>query len=238
MLNFKIFILLLILFFNGKIFAYGTYSEGWANAKILQFESRGLVFESYEGIIELSTFSTDEKCDEEKDECYTITKQKIPFSVRPENGETVNLLMKSLNQDLVINYRIHRIESITLSSVTEVIQALNPLTSIPAELESDKLIVSKTGSKRNFSVSGKILRLEYQGVIIGTFEGLYLDEVRGRVHPFSVTDEKMANYAWITMKSSLKCNLGISVAFATGFRKSNYDLFEINYIAPAGGVYK
>ena len=98
MLNFKIFILLLILFFNGKIFAFGTYSEGWASAKIIQFESRGLIFESYEGIYELSTFSSDEKCDEEKDECYTVTKQKIPFSVRPENAETVNLLMKSLNK--------------------------------------------------------------------------------------------------------------------------------------------
>jgi hypothetical protein len=238
MLNFKIFILLLILFFNGKIFAFGTYSEGWASAKIIQFESRGLIFESYEGLMELSTFSSDEKCDEEKDECYTITKQKIPFSVRPENAETVNLLMKSLNQDLVIKYRIHRIEAIALSSETEVIEALATVNSMPTELESDKLIVSKTGAKRNFSVSGKILRLEYQGTMIGTYEGLYVDELRGRVHPFSITDEKMANYAWITMKSNMKSNLGISVAFATGFRKSNYDLFEINYKAPAGGVYK
>jgi hypothetical protein len=238
MLNFKIFILLLILFFNGKIFAFGTYSEGWASAKIIQFESRGLIFESYEGLMELSTFSSDEKCDEEKDECYTITKQKIPFSVRPENAETVNLLMKSLNQDLVIRYRIHRIEAIALSSETEVIEALASVNSMPTELESDKLIVSKTGAKRNFSVSGKILRLEYQGTMIGTYEGLYVDELRGRVHPFSITDEKMANYAWITMKSNMKSNLGISVAFATGFRKSNYDLFEINYKAPAGGVYK
>ena len=109
---------------------------------------------------------------------------------------------------------------------------------MPTELESDKLIVSKTGSKRNFSVSGKILSLEYQGTIIGTYEGLYLDEVRSKVHPFSITDEKMANYAWNTMKSNMKSNFGISVAFATGFRKSNYDLFEINYKAPAGGVYK
>ena len=238
MLNIKILILLLILFFNSKIFAFGTYSEGWASAKIIQFESRGLIFESYEGIMELSTFSSDEKCDEEKDECYTVTKQKIPFSVRPENAETVNLLMKSLNQDLVLNYRIHRFEAIALSSETELIQAIAPVNSMPTELESDKLIVSKTGAKRNFSVSGKILRLEYQGTIIGTYEGLYLDEVRARVHPFSITDEKMANYAWNTMKSNMKSNLGISVAFATGFRKSNYDLFEINYKAPAGGVYK
>jgi hypothetical protein len=52
--------------------------------------------------MELSTFSSDEKCDEEKDECYTVTKQKIPFSVRPENAETVNLLMKSLNHITMI----------------------------------------------------------------------------------------------------------------------------------------
>lgn len=238
MLNLKILLLLLILFFNGKIFAFGTYSEGWVNAKIIQFESRGLIFESYEGIMEISNFSSEEKCDEEKDECYTPTKKQIPFSVRPENADTVNLLMKSISQDLLLNYRIHRIEAIALSSDTEVTLAIATVTSIPTELESDKLIVSKTGSKRNFSVSGKVLRLEYQGTLIGTYEGLYLDEVRGKVHPFSITDEKMANYAWATMKSSMKYNLGISVAFATGFRKSNYDLFEINYKAPAGGVYK
>ena len=46
----------------------------------------------------------------------------------------------------------------------------------------------------------------------------------------------MAKYALAAMKASGKYNMGISVAYATGFRKSDYDLFEINYKEPAGGV--
>lgn len=225
-----------ISFFPASLFALGTYAEGSVVAKVIQFESRGILFESFEGVLEMTSFVKDEKCDETKDECFTPVKQKMEFSVRPENAELVNSLQKSLNQELLLQFRVHRIEALALSSDMEVVGASRQESSVSAE-QGDKLIVAKSGSKRNFSVSGKVLKLDYEGTFIGTYEGLYMDEARGKVHAFSVTSEQMAKYALVSMKSSTKYNMGISVAFATGFRKSNYDLFEINYKEPAGGVH-
>jgi uncharacterized protein YrrD len=235
--QFKAMILILgVSFFPGSLFAFGTYAEGSVVGKIIQFESRGILFDSYEGVIEITSFSKEEKCDETKDECFAPTKQRMDFSVRPENAELVNSLNKSINQEILVSYRVHRIKAIALSSGMEVVSASKQESTVPAE-QGDKLIVAKTGTKRNFSVSGKVLQLDYQGTFIGTYEGLYVDEARGKVHAFSVTSEQIAKYALVAMKGSTKYNMGISVAFATGFRKSDYDLFEINYKAPAGGVY-
>ena len=235
--QFKAMILLLsVSLFPGSIFAFGTYAKGSVVAKIIQFESRGILFDSYEGVLEITGLDKDEKCDEAKDECFTPVTQKMDFSVRPENADLVNYLQKNLNQELLLQYRVHRIKAIALSSDMEILSAAKQEASVPAE-QGDKLIVAKSGSKRNFSVSGKVLQLDYQGTFIGTYEGLYVDAIRGKVHPFSVTSEQMAKYAQVSMKSSTKYNMGISVAYATGFRKSNYDLFEINYKEPAGGVH-
>ncbi|MDX1961300.1 MAG: hypothetical protein SFU98_22215 [Leptospiraceae bacterium] len=229
-------LILLIAFNSSSLLAIGTYAEGSVLAKIVQIESRGLVFESFEGLLEISSYAQDEKCDEAKDECFKLTKKQIEFSVRPQNAEVVNLLKKSINAELLIDYKIHRIKSITLSSDFEVLAAKTQETNVAPEL-GEKLIVKKSGSKRNFSVYGRILQLDYQGTFIGTYEGLYLDETKGRIHPFSVTNEQIAKYALTAMKSSTRFNIGITVAFATGFRKSDYDIFEINYKAPADGVY-
>lgn len=220
----------------GSLFAIGTYAEGSILAKVIQFESRGILFTSYEGILEITGVNKEEVCEEEKDECYTPVKEQINFSVRSDNAEVVNFLNKNINQEVILGYVVHRIKSLVLSSEMEVLSAGKQESGIP-EGVGDRLIVKKTGTKRNFSVSGKVVQLDYQGTFIGTYEGFYLDEVRGKVHPFSVTDESMAKHALKTMKGSTKYNLGISVAFVKGFRKSNYDLFEINYKEPAGGVY-
>lgn len=224
------------LFFSSSVFALGTYSEGWAVVKLVQFESRGLIFDSYEGLIEFTTYDKSEKCESSKDECFSPLKEKVEFSARPENADVVNFLSNNLNQEILVQYRIHRIEPLGLSTDFEVVAAQRQITMIPKEAV-DKIIVDKSGSKRNFSVSGRILQLDYQGTSIGTYEGLYLDEVRGKVHPFSVTNEEVAKFAWNTMKFGTKYFIGISVAFATGWRKSDYDVFEINYKSPAGGVY-
>ncbi|AMX59011.1 hypothetical protein IQB76_12580 [Leptospira borgpetersenii serovar Hardjo-bovis] len=225
------------LFFSfSSVFALGTYSEGWAVVRLIQFESRGIIFDSQEGLLEFTTYDKSEKCEASKDECFTPLKEKIEFSVRPENGEVVNFLNNNVNQEILVQYRVHKIEPIALSTDFEVIGAQKQITTIPKEAP-DKIIVNKSGSRRNFSVSGRILKLEYQGTIIGTYEGLYLDEVRGKVHPFSVTNEEVAAFAWNTMKFGTKYYIGVSVAFATGWRKSDYDIFEINYNSSAGGVY-
>ncbi|TGK33690.1 hypothetical protein EHQ12_14505 [Leptospira gomenensis] len=238
--NFKrIFVILFSfgsLLFSSSLFALGTYSEGWAVVRLTQFESRGIIFDSHEGVMEFISYDNAEKCDPLKDECFAPMREKVEFSVRPENGEIVNFLSNNLNQEVLIQYRIHRIEPIALSTDFEVVGAQRQVPGIPKEV-TDKIIVPKTGSKRNFSVSGRILQLEYQGTMVGTYEGLYLDEVRGKVHPFSITNEEVANFVWNTMKFNSKYFIGVSVAFATGWRKSDYDIFEINYKAPAGGVY-
>ena len=231
-----IFSLFILMTGNFQLYPLGTYSEGWMIGKIIQFESRGLLFESYEGILEYKLYDQSEKCDEDKDECFAPISKQIPFSVRPESTEAVNLLTGSINKELLLGFRIHRVEALALSSDFEVTAALEQR-SDPGQME-ERMIVSKTGSKRNFSVAGKILKLEYSGTVVGTYEGLYLDESRGKIHPFSITDEKMAKYAWDAMKLNQKFFMGISVAYAKGFRESNYDLFEINLKAPAGGVYK
>jgi hypothetical protein len=220
---------------SGSLFAFGSYAEGAVVAKIIQFESRGILFDSYEGIMEITKINRDEKCEEAKDACYTPVREKINFSVRPENAEIVNLLTKSINMEMLLEYRVHRITAIALSSSMEVINATAQQSGIP-QGQGDKLVVDKSGSKRNFSVSGRIIQLDYQGTFIGTYEGIYFDEDRGKVHQFSITKEEMAKYALVAMKGLSKYNLGISVAFATGFRKSDYDMFEINYKEPAGGV--
>lgn len=230
------FIFLISPLFSSSVFALGTYSEGWAVVKLVQFESRGLIFDSYEGILEFTTYDKSEKCESSKDECFSPLKEKVEFSVRPENAETVNFLSNSLNQEILIQYKIHKIEPVALSTDFEIISAQRQIPTIPKEA-AEKIIVDKTGSKRNFSVSGRILQLDYQGTAIGTYEGLYLDEVRGKVHPFSITNDQIAEFAWNTMKFGTKYFIGISVAFATGWRKSDYDIFEINYKSPAGGVY-
>lgn len=220
---------------SSSLSAAGTYSEGWAVAKLTQFESRGIVFDSYEGFLEIVTPNLSETCDEAKDECFTSVKKKIEFSVRPENADVVNFLSKNLNQEILVQYRIHRFEPVALSTDFEVIAAQLQEKAIPKD-GPDKFVGKKTGSKRNFSVTGRILSLEYKGTLVGTWEGLYLDETRGKVHPFSITDEEIANFATNTLKYGAKYFLGISVAFATGWRESNYDLFEINYKAPAGAL--
>ncbi|NCN08770.1 MAG: hypothetical protein GW938_02875 [Leptospira sp.] len=218
------------------LFAFGTYAEGFVTAKIIQFESRGIIFNSYEGIIEVTSFDKTEACNEPKDECFTPTIIRHDISVRQSNGELVNLLSKSVNDQLLLEYRIHRFEDFSLSSEMEILSAIIQEKNKPAGL-ADKKVVKRTGSKRNFAVSGKILQLDYQGTLIGTYEGLYIDEDRGKVHPFSVTQAEMAKFAWETQKSLASSSLGISVSFAKGFRKSDYDLFEINYKEPAGGVH-
>ena len=213
--------------------AAGTYSEGWAMAKLVQFESRGIFFESYEGIMEWTSFDEDEECNNAEDQCFKPTTERIEVSVRPESAETVNFLRKHMNQDILIRLRIHRFEPVALETDFEVVEAALP--EVSAGLP-DKFTVKKTGGKRNFSVQGKILRLTYEGTVSGTYEGLYHNKVTGLVHPFSVTEEEMAEHIWKVIRQGGNCFLGISQAYVTGTRKSDFDVFEINLKEAAGAV--
>ena len=48
--------LALVSFFPSSVFAFGTFAEGSVVGKIIQFESRGIIFESYEGVMEITNF--------------------------------------------------------------------------------------------------------------------------------------------------------------------------------------
>ncbi len=156
-----------------SVFAIGTYAEGSLVGTIVQFESRGIIFESYEGLMEITKYEKDEKCDQLKDECFSPKVSKIEFSVRLSNSELVNFIRNNMNKELLIGYNIHQIKSISLSSDMEIIAAAKQESSA-LSTQGEKLIVNKSGGKRNFSVTGKILQLDYQGFLIGTYEGGYI----------------------------------------------------------------
>ncbi len=222
---------------SSPAFAAGSYSEGMLLLKIKKFESKGLIWDSWEGEGETTSFDKSEKCEEKDDLCYTPTVKKFDFSVRPDTeggAKVVNFMRKAIGQEVLVKYRIHKFEAAALSSDFEVLEIL-AVTDLP-EKTPDHLIVPKSGSKRNFSVSGRILSFEYRGTVKGSYEGLYLDKTKNKVHPFSVTNEELAEYAKKAMVSGKDFYMGISVAYVKGVRESNYDMFEINYKEPAGGV--
>ena len=221
---------------GGALQAIGTYEDGWMLAKKLtKFESGGLLFESWEG--ELSVDSIDNKieCNEKKYECFTPIEKQIKFSVSINNGEVINFLRNKKDKgSFLIHFRVHRIEAAKLKEDFEIIEAKDFEANPPDNFPSKK-VSRKTGS-RNFSLYGRVIRLSNQGTAISTYEGFYLDMKRNKIHPFSVTNEEMAEHVIKAMQYEKPFYIGISVAIATGFRKSDHDVFEINYTEEAGGV--
>ena len=231
-----LFSFVLLLSSNGALQAIGTYEDGWMLAKKLtKFESGGLLFESWEGEITVDSIEKKEECNEKKYECFTPKEQQIKFSVSLENGAAINFLRNKKDRgSFLIHFRVHRIEAAKLKEDFEIIEAKDFETSPPGNFPSKK-ISRKTGS-RNFSLYGRVVRLSDQGTMISTYEGLYLDMKRNKIHPFSVTDEEMAEHVIKAMQYEKPFYIGISVAITTGFRKSDHDVFEINYTEEAGGV--
>tara|TARA_B100001939_G_scaffold286204_2_gene256281 strand:+ start:29538 stop:30242 length:705 start_codon:yes stop_codon:yes gene_type:complete len=212
--------------------AIGTYAEGWMVVKKLtKLESQGIMFDSFEGEMIVTGYNEDEECSREDYECYTPVDRTIKFSVRPENKEVVNFLQQNKDGSFLIQYRIHRIENLGLQTDFEIVKAIQPSASAAEPAPSKK--VDQTGS-RQFSFKGKFLQLDEQGTFIGTYEGLYLDEKTGKVHPYSVTNEGMAKHIYDVMKTGKSVYIGISDAIVTGFRKSDYDVYEVNEKEPAG----
>lgn len=225
----KKFLPLLLILASSPAFALGTYAEGQMIIKIQKLESSGIIFESWEGSGQVLSFNKDEKCNAEENECYTAVYSTIQFSVRPETeeGNLIKTLQRKMNQDLVVKYRQHRIEAAALSTDLEIVGATEITEKTPADLPA-KTTARKTGDKRNFYVPGRILRLEYSGTMIGTYEGLYKDGQKGKIHPFSVTDRAMAEALWKAMPLKRQYLFGISQAYVTGMRQSDYDVFDLN----------
>ena len=224
-----------------QLHALGTYAEGRMIIKLIKFESGGLLFESWEGKGERVTYKKDEQCDEKKSMCFTPVSETFALSVRTpdddeykKNARIINFMRKNQGRSMLIFYRIHRVEPASLSSSFEVTDVFAQADKPPDNLKR-RLVVEKTGS-RNFSVYGRILRLEYRGTAATTFEGLYLDKQRGKVHPFSVDNTAVASFAYDTMFFRQPIYMGVSQSLVTsGLRDSDYDFFEINLDEEAGG---
>ena len=89
--QFKLAILLaLVSFFPSSIFALGTYAEGSVVGKIIQFESRGIIFESYEGVMEVTKFEKEEKCDATKDDVKEV-KENMECGIAIKNFNDIKV---------------------------------------------------------------------------------------------------------------------------------------------------
>jgi len=213
--------------------AAGVNTEGWAVVRVSRFENKGLMYSSFEGVLEWAGFDPNEKCDDRTGECYTPTLESRNFSVRETNEKTVRFIGQNLNKELLIKYRIHRVTPIKLSTDFEIEEAYEIGKRIPQEIPK-QFLVDKTGKKRNFSVRGKFLKIERTGTVIKTFEILYYDREKDRIHPASITDREMAELAIETMKYDVEFYFGVSESYVSGVRESDFDIFEINYASRAG----
>ena len=226
-------LIVLFLTISHSLYAFGTYSEGWAVIVPTKIESSGIIFDSYEGLFDVVTFDRNEKCVEKEDLCYSPKSKSIAFSVRPENAVVANFVQKNVGREMLVQYRIHRFTAIALSSELEITDAKAIQTQLPADAKK-QVLVKKSGSKRSFSVYGKILQFEYRGRFIGTYEGIYYDKQRDKVHQFSVTNEEIAKQLQLCMQTNVPFYFGVTVSYVTAWRESDYDVFEINYDGPAG----
>lgn len=217
--------------------AIGTYSKGRVLVqKLTKFESRGLIWESYEGEAEVATFDKSEKCAVKENQCFTPKKLLVKFSVRKDNAKVVNFLRMQKDQGgFVLLYRIHRIEAAALEEDMEVEDFAERVAGKPEGIEDRTALAEKPGS-RSFSVQGRIVELASRGTMYSTYEGLYEDTRTGKVHPFSINDDKLAQIALKAMASNGTYYLGISQAKVSVRYSSDHFLYEINFKEEAGGV--
>ncbi len=220
----------LLLVTASQLPALGSAAEGWAIVQVTKLESSGLIYKSYEGNLRIVTFKEEPlNCSPTNDtHCYDPGVTEIHFSIDEDNKEPAHFINHNLGKQMVIRYRIHRITPVALSTDFEILEAQGQWNDLPRDMPRS-FSIGKSGSKRNYALHGKVLRLEYRGLAMSTYEGLYYDSQRDTVHPFSLTDESMVKYIWNTMKVNKQFFFGISEARVTVARETPYDIFEINY---------
>ncbi|MDH5655690.1 MAG: hypothetical protein OEZ34_07270 [Spirochaetia bacterium] len=227
------FIFILLLSPGRSLQAAGVYAEGWAIARPIKLENKGFMYRSFEGTLEWAGYDRFEKCSDESDACYTPVLKTQRFSIRTTNKRVIKYVGENLDREMMIHYKIHRVESIKLGTDFEIIDCFEIRKNLPADF-TKQYIVEQTGNKRNFSVHGKFLRIERRGTTIKTYEIIYYDRKNDTVHPSSIVDKNMADLAKKTMVYDVEFNFGVSVSYVDGIRESDYDIFEINYIGKAG----
>ncbi|MCB1165742.1 MAG: hypothetical protein KDK37_01175 [Leptospiraceae bacterium] len=222
--------LLVAMFASQPVYALGTYAKGRAFIVVTKLESKGVFFTSYEGVFEVASYDKSEKCDEDNEQCYTPTKQSVKFSISDDNKDVANFVLQNIGRLMIIDYKIHRITPIALSTDFEVVGAAAPLVQPKADFQRSIRVV-QTGKSKNFTFYGKILRMEYRGTANKSWECLVYNREKDKVLPISITDEEMAKYVQSAMATAKEYYIGVSRAiFNTGaLRDSNYDIYAINY---------
>ena len=212
-----------------SIFPMGTARDGWMIVKLEKFgvDEFG-AWKSFEGTFHLAGFDDDEECEEEDNWCYTPTLVAEDFSIREENLQLAYFMKENVGKAMLVHYRKHRTEPWGMNTKFEVIEAYPRIDQKPEALP-DMLAVEKSGTSRNFWIYGRVLKLEREGVTYKTWEGLWYDKQRDRVHPFSLSSDEMASYIQKTMYSDQMYYIGVSKARITWWRHTDYDIFEINY---------
>jgi hypothetical protein len=215
------------------LFSAGTFADGWAIVRVTRLENKGIVYRSYEGVLEWVGFDPDEKCDAATEECFLPILESRAFSLREDQSKLIRFIGENLNREMLVHYQIHRVTALKLSTDFEILEAYEISRRLPAGFPEKKL-VEQTGDKRNFSVKGKFLKIERKGTAIKTYEIVYYNREKDRVHPASITDRDMAEFAIQTMHFDIEFFFGVSESFVKGVRESTYDIFEINYKGRAG----
>ncbi len=211
-----------------EVAALGTSAEGWAIVQLVKLESAGLIYKSFEGSIRVATFEKDRSCGPTESKCYPPKLETINFSIDEGNVEVARFMNRNIGKQMVVQYRIHRVEPISLRTSFEILDAQPQVNDLPEGMPR-LFAIGKSGSKRNFTMYGRFLRLEYRGLSLKTYEGIFYDKQRNQIHPFSLTDDNMAKYIFNTLKITKMHYFGISEARVTVSRETPYDIFEVNF---------
>jgi hypothetical protein len=207
--------------------AAGTAATGKMIVRVTKFESSGYI-KSYEGILEYAGYDDDEDCNEKENFCYKPSLETMEFSVHEDNKQIAYFINQNVGKEMLIEYKKHRVEAVGLATRFEVVGVSGRKESIPKDLPQ-RLFIKKTGSKRNFALYGNVLKLERTGSTYKSWEGVYYDRQRDVVHPFSLSDDGMAEQIMKMMEIAKDYHFGVSQARAVVGRATTYDIFEVNY---------
>ncbi len=195
-------------------------SDGFAVVRLKNLEKAGVVFTNWVGTVEVAGYNGVESCDEE---CYTPTIEVVPFELADDDELLVNFLRANQGNVMFVRYDLP-----TFGDEWQIVDARPWIKTPPPGLPS-VLRVKPSGARRNFSLYGRVLRLQREGTFGNIWEGLYMEKDGRRVHPVSITSDEVALFLEKAMASQEYYYMGISVAFFSGFRNSAHDIFEINY---------
>jgi len=226
---------LILLLCAGTLKAAGESARGIAIIRLIKLEHKGMITKSYEGIADRAGYDGGEKCDESNYQCFNPTLDTFDLSIRdtPQNKNLINFMLSNLEKEMIIEYQVHRIAAFSLSSRTEVLAAFPQQEILPDNI--DRVFKTpKTGDKSSFDIFGRVLRLEKRGLTVKSWEGIYLDRKRRKVHPFSLSNEAMAQHLLKLIRYQPEYHMGVSVHYFATVRETPYDIFEINYSGPTG----